>query len=71
MNVAENYNGDLERTNTHPVLLPQKMETLQDETIKILKKSGVASVSHKKENHQSSKGVGKQVSDLEGTTSSP
>ena len=48
MNVAENYNNDLERTNTPPILLPQKVETLQDKTIKILKKSGVASVSHKK-----------------------
>ena len=48
MNFAENYDDDLERTNTHPMLLPQKVETLQDETIKILKKSGVASVSHKK-----------------------
>ena len=48
MNVTENYDGNLERTNTHPMLLQQKMETLQDETIKILKKSGVTSVSHKK-----------------------
>ena len=48
MNVTENYDDDLERTNTHPMLLPQKVETLQDKTIKISKKSGVASVSHKK-----------------------
>ena len=30
------------------MLLPQEVETLQDETIKILTKSGVASVSHEK-----------------------
>ena len=48
MNVAENYDDDLEGANTHPMLLPQEVETLQDETIKILTKSGVAGVSHKK-----------------------
>ena len=48
MNVAENYDGNLERINTNPMLLPQKIETLQDKTIKILKKSGVVSVSPKK-----------------------
>ena len=37
MNVTENYDDDLERTNTHSMLLPQKMETLQDKMIKILK----------------------------------
>ena len=48
MNVTENYDNNLERSNTHPMLLPQKVETLLDKTIKIFKKSGVASVSHKK-----------------------
>ena len=31
MNVAENYDDDIEQTNTHPMLLPQEVETLQDE----------------------------------------
>ena len=34
--------------NTHPMLVPQKMKTLQVKMVKILKKSGVVSVSHKK-----------------------
>ena len=48
MNVDVNYDDDLERRNTHPMLLPEMVETLPDETIKILANSGVTGVSRKK-----------------------
>jgi hypothetical protein len=48
MNVDVNYDDDLERRNTHPQLLPEEVDTLQEETIKILANSGVGRVSRKK-----------------------
>ncbi len=47
MNVDVNYDDDLERRNTHPQLLPEEVDTLQEETIKILANSGVGRVSRK------------------------
>ena len=41
MNVDVNYNDDLERRNIHPQLLPEEVDTLQEEIIKILANSGV------------------------------
>ena len=48
MNVDVNYDDDLERRNTHPQLLPEEVDTLQEESIKILANSGVGRVSRKK-----------------------
>ena len=41
MNVDVNYDDEIERKNTHPMLLPQAVEDLSSETVEILAKSGV------------------------------
>ena len=41
MNVEVNYNDEIERKNTHPMLLPQAVKDLSSETVEILAKSGV------------------------------
>ena len=41
MNCSENYNDDLERKNTHPKLLPQAAEGIPQESVSLLKKTGV------------------------------
>ena len=47
MNVKVNYDDDLKRRNTRPMLLLEMVETLPNKAIKILANSGVAGVSRK------------------------
>ena len=42
MGIDENYHNDLERENTHPMLLPQETQEreVSDETKEVLRKAG-------------------------------
>jgi hypothetical protein len=56
MNIAVDYNDELERARTHPGLLPQEVDTMTPDTVDLMKKSGVIEVP-KKTRKQRSKNI--------------
>ena len=47
MNIAVDYNDELERINAHPGLLPQEVDTMSSDTVDLMKKSVAIKVSKK------------------------